>query len=481
MQRLAERTLERIAPFNEKNFIKNKTGAVRRRYLRAKQDIERYGFDIEKDSDIQAFVKLERYFDETKSPRMIMGRNPKFNILYAQFIEPIERAFFQLPEVANGKDHHAMGEQFSEMASRCRTFIENDMSKYESSQRFETLQWEYLYYFIIISRICPQLIPLLRRAYAACLKSKVKTNLGIMLAFIMCRVSGDLTTSLGNGIVNLITSIFNQVMNTCHPNYCGLDLCTSPGCRVRDIIVKGDDSVLGANAGQKFHNYYQYFGLDAKINFREDATSVEFCSGGFVESAPGRYIYVQKLQKLLESLTTCINEQAVEHGWVAQYYYSLGYMYKVVYRGVPVYEDIADFLLRTSRGKSMTVNLDLVAALGMNYNLNDAFRADHAHVEIDKSMAYLGVSLLNQMDYGELQTIRDFLGNHHLELPPSMQKRCRVRSKNGIDERALIVDFQGLNDQVLSKKVSPDFKRRVKMLEDLEATYLQLSEGHIRQ
>lgn len=471
-----------MRPFNGKDFIKKKKGAVRRRYLRAKRQIDEYGFDIEKDSDIQAFVKLERYFDETKSPRMIMGRNPKFNLLYAQFIEPIEKAFFLLPEVANGKDHHAMGEQFSNMAARCRCFIENDMSKYESSQRFETLQWEYLYYFIIFNSICPDLIPLLRLAYAACLKSKVKTNVGIQLAFIFCRVSGDLTTSLGNGIVNLITSIFNQVMNTCHPNYCELDLCTRPGCRVKDIVVKGDDGVLGANAGQKFHDYYQYFGLDAKINFRQDAASVEFCSGGFVEAAPGRYIYVQKLQKLLESLTTCINEQAVENGWVAQYYYSLGYMYKVVYRGVPVYEDIADFLLRTTRKNSMHVNFDLVTSLGMNHNLNDAFNANHADVEIDKSMAYLGVSLLNQMDYGELQTIRDFLRNHHLELPLSMQKRCRVRKdKNLIDESALEFDFQSLNDQTLCKNYSPDFKSRVQKLKDLEATYMTLSEGKIRQ
>jgi len=455
--------------FDEKNFFKNKKGAVRNRYLKAKREIERSGFDVEKDSDIQAFVKLERYFDETKSPRMIMGRNPKFNIFYAQVIEPLERAFFKLDEVANGKDHHAMGEQFSNIAARCHHIVENDMSKYESSQREEVLFLEYLFYYLVISAICPEYIPLLRIAYAACLSSKVKTNIGIMLKFILCRVSGDLTTSLGNGIINLIVSIFNQVINTCHPSFCQLDRCTRPGCRVRDIIVKGDDSMLGANANQTFHNYYQYFGLDAKIIHRPDCQSAEFCSGGFVEVTPGRYVYVQKLQKLLESLTTCINEDVVRNGWVAQYYYSLGLMYKVVYRGIPIYEDVGDFLLRTTRPDTMRINLDLIGS----HNLKDAFQAEHAHCEIDASMAYLGVSLVNNMDYGELQSIRDFLSAHHLQPPPEMCKRARVRKANNDDEQAYDFDFQGLNDSVLHKPKSNDFSNRVRKLEDLERSYVE--------
>nr|WRQ65153.1 RNA-dependent RNA polymerase [Tolivirales sp.] len=465
--RLADRVVEKYKPFDRDNFFFNKKGSLRNRYLKARDEILKYGFNIDKDSDIQAFVKLERYFDESKSPRMILGRNPRFNIFYAQFIEPIEKAFFELDEVANGKDHHAVGEQFSKLASRCSHFVENDMSKYESSQRREVLYLEYLFYYLVLSKVCPDAVPLLRLAYAACLHNKVKTSVGVTFKFMLCRVSGDLTTSLGNGVINLITSTFNQVLNSCDPQRCGLDLCNNPGCRVKDIIVKGDDSVLGANRCHKFVNYYKWFGLDAKIIPRANAESVEFCSGGFVEVSPGNWVYVQKLQKLIESLTTCLNEDAVENGYVAQYYYSLGVMYKIVYRGIPVYEDIADFLLKTNRTETTRLNTNLI----QSFNLVSAFKADHSvsHV-IDKSMAYLGVSLANSMDYAELERIQTWCRNNALVFPEEMRKRKRERiAKAKKDDLTLNWDL--LNANVLSSDLSERVKSEAVSLQELETMY----------
>lgn len=471
IKRLAQRTIENWEPFDSENFFLKKKGSLRSRYLRARNDIIRSGFNIVKDSNISAFVKLERYFDETKSPRMIMGRNPKFNILYAQLIEPLEKAFFKLDEVANGKDHHGVGQQFSKMASRCSHFKENDMSKYESSQRMQVLQLEYLFYSTVIKAVCPEMLPLLHIAYAACLQSKVQTNLGVYLEFILCRVSGDLTTSLGNGIINLITSIFNQVMNTCDPQRCNLDLCEYPGCRARDVIVKGDDSVLGANPNTNFHDYYSWFGLDAKIIDRRNAETVEFCSGNFIEVTPGNWVYVQKLQKLLESLTTCLNESAIRNGWVAQYYYSLGVMYKIVYKNIPVYEDVADFLLRTNITKQTRANIDLVTS----YNLKDAYSSKHEEFVVDKSSAYLGVSIANGMDYAELERITNWCKNNSLHFPTNMLKRCRSNNKR-LDQDCSF-NFQYLNAQVLKSHLTPKYKKDISVLKRLDNIFEACTQG----
>lgn len=468
--RLAERTIKNWEPFDSEKFFKNKKGSLRARYLKARDEILRYGFNIDKDSDIQSFVKLERYFDDTKSPRMILGRNPKFNILYAQIIEPIEKAFFRLDEVANGKDHHAVGEQFSKMASRCSHFIENDMSKYESSQRRHVLYLEYLYYYLVLKTVCPEAIPLLRITYAACLHNKVKTSVGVTFSFILCRVSGDLTTSLGNGIINLIVSTFNQVMNTCDPQQCGLDLCTNPGCRVRDLIVKGDDSVLGSNPGANFVNYYKWFGLDAKIIKRDAAHTVEFCSGGFVETTPGNWVYVQKLQKLIESLTTCINDDVVRNGYVAQYYYSLGVMYKIVYRGIPVYEDIADFLLKTNMPKNARFNKNLI----QSYNLISAFEAEHKEHVVDFSSAFLGVALANNMEFAELERIRNWCKTSRLDFPEEYRKRKQCRNVD-MKEQDLSLNWNMLNSMVLEKDMSKRVKAERSSLIRMEQIYNNIS------
>lgn len=388
---------------------------------------------------------------------MIMGRNPKFNIAYAQIIEPIEKAFFQLPEVANGKDHHAMGEMFTNMAERCRQFVENDMSKYESSQRWTTLKLEYVVYYKVLSKMQPGLLPLLRMLYSACLRNKVKTSLGVALAFILCRVSGDLTTSLGNGLVNLVTTQYGQVKNSCDSAKCGLDTCERPGCRVRDVIVKGDDSVLGRNPNTSYTDYYRAFGLDAKIVLRDTADSVEFCSGGFVDVGSGKYVYVQKLQKLIESLTTCINQDALRCGWVAHYYKSLGLMYKVVYRGIPIYEDIADFLLSTN--VEFGVNINLVSS----YNLLDAYAATHMHTEVDISTATLGIALVNNMDYAELSRIQTWMRTHTLCLPDNMRKRCN--QKTFTSDVVPTINFEEINSQILESRLDRDlYKLQSKLM-----------------
>lgn len=445
---MAVRTAEVYVPFDGENYLTRKTGRVRARYATAHKDLLKDGFLMEKDSDIKGFVKLERYFDDTKAPRMILGRNPKFNVMYAQVIEPIESAFFKLREVANGKDHHSMGEAFAEMAGRCTHFVENDMSKYESSQRFIVLKIEFLFYLKILKIVDPSLIPLLVKAFSLCLVNRVKTSVGVMFSFILCRVSGDLTTSLGNGVINLITSQYNQIMNTCDWRYCGLDLCTNTQCRMRDIIVKGDDGVLGRNPNQKFENYYKCFGLDAKIVLKQSADEVEFCSGGFIEVGGDRYVYVQKLQKLIESLTTCINQDALDNGWVSQYYQSLGLMYKVVYRGVPIYEDIADFLLKTN--PKLGVNTNLISS----YNLIDAFQSEHHAVPIDSSTARLSVSLVNQMDYAELNRIQKWMQSSALKFPEHLSKRCNIKNVKNKDVPK--IDFTYLNDQFISSKLGKE-------------------------
>jgi hypothetical protein len=431
-------------PFDEVNFFLNKKGKLRSRYIRAANEIAKHGFDIDRDSDITAFVKLERYFDDSKPPRMILGRNPKFNVVYAQIVQPFEQALFQLDEVANGKDHHGMGEQFASMAGRCSRFVENDMSKYEASQRFTTLKIEYLLMKRFYVAVEPAFIPLLDCCFSACLRNKVKTSLGVYFSFVLCRVSGDLTTSSGNGCINLVTSQYNQVMNTCNASTCRFDVCDNPECRVRDIILKGDDSVLGqTKAG--YTDYYVNFGLDAKIIERNNADAVEFCSGRFVEVRPGEWFYVQKLQKLLESLTTCLNQDAIRDGWVAHYYKSLGLMYKVVYKGMPIYEDIADFLLRTN------VNYGVNTALISSYNLLDAYGAEHSDHQIDPSMAMLGVSLANEMDYPELERIRAWAQGNKLEFAPDQTKRCNMKSRRVVDCPS--VNYQELNCQIYPAKL----------------------------
>lgn len=418
-----------------------KKGRLRRRYMTAYQRLLREGVDLKRDSDIAAFVKLERYYEEGKSPRMIMGRNPKFNILYSQIIEPIEKAFFSLEQVANACDPLECGQKFEKLVGMW--FMENDMSKFEGSQRYETLALEHLVYSLVL----PEKKDLLDLLFAYKIRKKGHTNTGVNFDFVECRGSGDMDTSLGNGILNYIATQYFLMENYCRS--CELAHCKNPLCRSYSFVVKGDDSYASIPRFQdQYVNSYAYFGFDAKIVIRKTPEEVEFCSGHFLEYLPGKYIYVQKLQKLIESITTCINSDAIRCGWVKHYYASLGKMYKKLYGHLPVYSDVADFLIRS--GGTFGVNTNLISS----YNLLDMFHNSKSTIEtILPSLSWVSMSMINKMDIGELNHISQWFRSHTLSFSEDFSKRCKMRTIK--DEVVPVVQFDVLNSQ-LGIENSPD-------------------------
>lgn len=448
---LAERIRSKLEPFDGSSFLERKKGRLRRRYITAYQRLCREGLDLDRDSDIAAFVKLERYYEDGKSPRMIMGRNPKFNVLYAQIIEPIEKAFFSLPQVANACDNFSCGKKFENLLGGW--FMENDMSKFEGSQRYEALRLEHMVYSLVF----PESRDLLDVLFAYKIRKKGHTNTGVNFEFVECRGSGDMDTSLGNGILNYIATQYFLVKNYCQ--HCELASCTVAGCRSYKFVVKGDDSYASIpRFRDDYDNTYSLFGFDAKIVIRKQPEDVEFCSGHFLEYMPGKYIYVQKLQKLIESLTTCINADAIRCGWVKHYYASLGKMYKVLYAGVPVYEDVADFLIRA--GGSLGVNTSLINS----YNLLDMYEHHDGNklADVQSALIWVSLSMINKMDFAELEHIRRWFSSNELTFSDAYSKRCNLKTPKLVEIPR--VDFELLNIQIANHNMPTTVSKYYKRL-----------------
>jgi len=390
--------------FSPAEFIESKKGKLRSRYMNAhKKNVQR-GVSLKDISDIGAFVKNERYFEE-KAPRMIMGRNPRFNLLYARFISPVEKAFFSLDQVANACDYSKCGKKFAELIGQW--FFENDMSKYESSQRWFTLKLEYLVYALLFP---DDLIELDALFAAKCAKFG-RTTTGVKFDFNWCRGSGDMDTGLGNGILNYISTMYFQAINFCPlSSNCGLEKCSAVGCVSGKFVIKGDDSYGSMPVNGVFTNTYALFGFDAKLIVRQDPHDVEFCSGHFVRVKGGWY-YVQKLRKLLTSIETVINSDFIDRGWVAHYYRSLGMMYKVLYKGLPVYEHLADYLMTVV---DYGLNFNLVR--DNSYGVSEAFEHFESSAEADVN-TYHDISMVNDMSYAELDALIRTFKAQRLVLP----------------------------------------------------------------
>ena len=231
-------------------------------------------------------------------------------------------------------------------------------------------------------------------------------------------------TGRGNGILNYIATMYFQAYNFC-PNgvRCGLEKCGALGCVTGRFVIKGDDSFGQMPVGAGYFNTYSLFGFDAKLLVKRDPWDVEFCSGHYVRVKGGWY-YVQKLRKMLTSIETIINIDFIKNGWSAHYYKSLGLMYKKLYSGVPVYEDLADYLCSVS---DMGLNLTLVR--DQSYGLTEAFENFERSCIADEN-TFHDVSMVNDMSYAELDAlVRTFRGQV-LRLPKEQYRRCNLKSKS---------------------------------------------------
>jgi hypothetical protein len=405
--------------FDFHKYVASKPGSSRRRFLRAYKQLLTGTRDLDKISKITAFIKNERYYEEGKAPRMIMGRDPRFNTFYARHIARLEDAFFQLPQVANKCDFSGCGEKFSKLLGQW--MFENDMSKYESSQRYFHLALEYLVY--------AQLTPHDERdefatLFAAKMLKSGHTKEGLKFEFEHCRGSGDLDTGLGNGVLNYISTMYFKIMNFCPKRNC----CDMNGscCSYNGFVLKGDDSYGNMPVNANFTNYYSDFGFDAKLIIRHDPRTTEFCSGHFLQLSDGSYYYVQKLRKLITSITTIINPEFIERGWVAHYYRSLGDMYSVLYGELPVYGELAKFLQTAST--KFRVNTHLT---NESYGHHTAFSEHKRSVQkIDVChQTLVDVSVNNQIDFAELTALKEYFDNTAIRLPEQYSKRCNVKNK----------------------------------------------------
>jgi len=435
VSKLTSEFIEQIKPhFSGKisafEFLSEKKGALGARYSEATREIVRNGFDINRCNDIKMFIKNEKY-SELKPPRAIMGRNPMFNIAYGQYTVPIEHAMMQLPQFTKGKNFLDRGTMFSELVGEW--YLENDYSKYESSQRLVILD-------TIEKKIFRELYPgdaFIMALYEAKLMKKGVTSNGVKFQFIGCRGSGDMDTGLFNSVLNWIACRYFEIKNN-FP-WSG------------KFIVDGDDGVLKLPRGKEMlTNTFESFGFEAKLEIRRDYHDVNFCSSKFVQVSPGVYYQVQDLNKLLNNTQFMINSNFESS--LVDYYCSLGFMYNVLYPGFPVYSAFAKYL--QSCGFSY-LKREMIEST--HYGASMAFSASkNLTFSIDEDLLRAEIQLCFGFQHQEQRSMEKWFLSTKLQFPPefSLPYSPKIRSiREEFSEDVVNRMFDGWNKaKVISRK-----------------------------
>jgi len=407
IKRLTDEFIDLILPhftgrMTPSQFLHTKTGKLGVRYRTAAQDIIENGFDINRNNDIKMFIKNEKY-PELKPPRAIMGRNPTFNIAYGTYTVPIETAMSKLPQFTKGRNFLERGELFDSLTGEW--YLENDYSKYESSQRITLLD-------LIEKRILKTLYPgdaFIMNLYESKLMKKGVTSNGIKFVFQGCRGSGDMDTGLFNSILNWVACRYFEISN----NFPWKG----------KFIVDGDDGVLKSPRGvENFINTFAHFGFEAKLELRQDYHDVNFCSSKFLQIRPGVYYQTQDLNKILTQTKFLINSKFYES--LQDYYSSLGYMYSVLYNGFPVFDSFSQFLKTCGNTYVKTEMLE------SHYGAYEAFKLSTNSNLIDKDLIRAEIALCYNISHTQQYEIENWFLTNRLNFPPSLCKPYRAQINN---------------------------------------------------
>lgn len=403
-------------PLTVKEFLIKKKGKLGCRYVTAARKILDKGFNLWKDNDITAFIKNEIY-DEIKPPRLIMGRNPKFNIIYGCFTTALEHAMQHLPQISKGKNFLERGEQFAKMYMRI--LYEVDFSKYESTQRYEVLK---LIELGLWRRICPQYIKLLENIFKAKMKKKGRTNNGTTFEFWYCRGSGDMDTGLFN---TLLTAVACEYFFEYHNDPAG------------DYMCDGDDNVLSCSYDYPITDTFALFGFEAKMIKRTDYHDVNYCSGKFIQYQPGKFIYVQNLCKLMKNIGI-FRKTKFQHA-KSTYYHSLGQMYHVMYGALPVFKEISAYLLRSTKGCHVSTEiLDEINPMHSEAFNRSGYHKNGYHLEIDPVLCKVELAMCFLGSIEKLEEVASWYRNNQLSLLPAECKRFNASR----DPRVKLTDLE---------------------------------------
>lgn len=392
-----------VRPATLQEYMDDKKGKLWKRYADTIKKINETGFDLSKHSGTSAFVKNELY-DELKPPRMIINRDTRFNLAYGRYTTALEHCMVKVPQFSKGKNFIERGAQFEELVyDPFCDILEGDASKFEGTQRPELLVrielgiWKRLLVkadFEYVRKLFYQ--KLIKRGY---------TQNGVKFSFFGCRGSGDQDTGLFNSILMWVACRYFEIINNF--NWSG------------KFCVDGDDNIIKIPKNIKFINTFATFGFDAKLIVRHDYHDVDYCSGKFIQINKMKFMYVQNIVKIINNMSY-FRKRQFQH-CKKEYYHSLGYMYSIIYRGLPLFSDFANFLLRSTKGAH--IKTEILKELNPMY-VDVLHRSNYEMVDYDENIR-IELCMSFGMTTGVYESIREFYKTTSIEFRKDESKRYR--------------------------------------------------------
>jgi len=213
--------------------------------------------------DVDSHIKDE-YYPEFKYPRGINARVNANKILFGPLISAMENVVYENPHFIKHVPVKDRPDYIFSMIGTCKWFMCTDYSSFEGSFRLRLMRiLERAFFAHMVSALPIALRDRYLQAFDTC-SGKKKLKMGeVHGSCVGLRMSGEMWTSLHNGISNLLAARFVH---------------SELGVACRGV-VEGDDGLFGYERAEDIPtaDKFRALGFDIKIVTTQHITEASFC------------------------------------------------------------------------------------------------------------------------------------------------------------------------------------------------------------
>lgn len=209
---------------------------------------------------VKAFIKSEHY-PQYKHARHINARCDLAKCVFGPVIKTMERLVYELPEFIKHvpiQDRPALIKRMKR--SGCR-YVASDHTAFEAHFTKEVMS-------VVEFEVCrhmlqnhPDIEALLEDTEAGMNDIKLKSS-DIRVLIEGMRCSGDMWTSLFNGLGNLLSFLYG---------------CEMVGCKFVEGFVEGDDGIFAVQGVPPTAKDMEKLGFEVKYEYHDDPATASFC------------------------------------------------------------------------------------------------------------------------------------------------------------------------------------------------------------
>lgn len=217
-------------------------------------------------SKIKAFTKDENY-TEYKFHRGIYSRDDDYKVRVGPFFKKFGDRLFKSPwfikKIPIPDRPKAMAKKLEKFMNKFMT----DFSSFEATFGTELMRIERLIYAWFLDK-CSRKDEILKLFDAGINGRNYITFKNAIISILRRRMSGEMNTSEGNGVMNMMMSFF---------------LCEESGDMTYDGFFEGDDAAIGISSKPPTDEMYAELGANIKIDLQDNWVEGSFCGMIFHE------------------------------------------------------------------------------------------------------------------------------------------------------------------------------------------------------